>query len=196
MKITKTLYVHKVKDWRSWLKKNHKTAREIWLVYYKKDSGKPRSSYNDAVDEAMCFGWIDSTVKTIDKHRYCQRFSPRRKGSPCSELNKHRAMRMIREKRMTPAGLTALDGTLGQGAKVHKGTIKHTKVWKVPADILGELKKDKLAWKHFQKFPLAYKRIRVEWVAAVRYRKDVFKQRLGYFLKMTAQNKKFGMIQG
>src|SRR5579871_2030940 len=118
MEITQTLYVHKVQHWRAWLKKNHKTSREIWLIYYKKDSGKPRISYNDAVDEAMCFGWIDSTSKPIDKHRWCQRFTPRRKGSPCSELNKHRAIRMIKEGRMTKAGLEALEGTLGHGAKV------------------------------------------------------------------------------
>lgn len=195
MKITKTLYVHKTKDWRSWLKKNHKSTNEIWLIYYKKDSGKPRISYNDAVDEAMCFGWIDSTVKAIDKARFCQRFSPRRKGSPCSEMNKHRAMRMIREKRMTPAGLTALEGTLGPGAKVHQGTIQHTKAWKVPADILKALKKNKQVWKHYQRFPLPYRRIRIGWIDAVRYRKDVFKQRLDYFLKMTEKNKRFGMIQ-
>ena len=195
MKITKTLYVHKIKDWRSWLKKNHKSAKEIFLVYYKKDSGKPRISYNDAVDEAMCFGWIDSTVKAINQDCFCQRFSPRRKGSPCSELNKHRAIRLIKEKRMTPAGLEALEGTLGYGAKIHEGKIKHTEVWKIPADIQKALKKDPLVWKHFQKFPLAYKRIRIGWIDAVRYRKNVFQQRLGYFLKMTAQNKRFGMIQ-
>lgn len=195
MKITKPLYVHKIKDWRSWLKKNHQSVKEIWLVYYKKDSGKPRLSYNDAVDEAMCFGWIDSTVKTLTKDSFCQRFTPRRKGSPCSELNKHRAIRMIKEKRMTPAGLTSLEGTLGRGAKVHKGKIKHTEAWKVPADILKVLKKDPTTWKNFQKFPLAYKRIRVGWIDAVRYRKDVFNQRLAYFLKMTAKNKRFGMLQ-
>jgi uncharacterized protein YdeI (YjbR/CyaY-like superfamily) len=194
MKITKTLYVHKVKDWRGWLKRNHKTAKEIWLVYYKKHSDKPRISYNDAVDEAMCFGWIDSTVKTFTKDSFCQRFSPRRKGSPCSELNKHRAIRMIKEKRMTPAGLTALEGTLGYGAKIHKGTIKHTEVWKVPADILKALRKNPAAWKNFQKFPLAYQRIRVGWIDATRI-EETRNTRLGYFLKMTVQNKRFGMIQ-
>ena len=177
------------------VEKNHLKSKEVWLIYYKKDSGKPRISYNDAVDEALCFGWIDSTVKSIDGAKFCQRFSPRRKGSPCSEMNKHRAIRMIKEKRMTPSGLSALEGTLGHDAKVHQGTIKHTKAWKVPADILQTLKKDPQIWKHFQKFPLPYKRIRVGWIDAVRYRPDVFKQRLNYFLKRTAKNKRFGMIQ-
>lgn len=193
MKITKTLYVHKPKQWRAWLKKHHKTAKEIWLVYYKKHSPKPRISYNDAVDEALCFGWIDSTVKTLDKDRYCQRFSPRRKGSPCSEMNKHRAMRMIREKRMTPAGLAALEGTLGKTAKVHQGKIHHTAPLKVPSYVEKALKKAK-ARANFQKLPLPYKRIRVGWITATR-KPDVRKTRLRYFVKMTAQNKRFGMIQ-
>ncbi len=195
MKITKKLYVHKIKDWRAWLGKNHAKTREVWLVYYKKDSGKPRLSYNDAVDEALCFGWIDSTVKAIDQDSFCQRFSPRRKGSPCSEMNKYRAIRLIREKRMKPAGLTALEGTLGGGAKLHRGTIRHTSLWKIPADILRALKKDPETWKNFQRFPLAYQRIRIGWIDAVRYREDVFKQRLAYFLKKTRENKRFGMIQ-
>jgi uncharacterized protein YdeI (YjbR/CyaY-like superfamily) len=194
MKITQTLYVHQTKDWRAWLKKNHATAKEIWLVYYKKDSGKPRISYNDAVDEARCFGWIDSTVKAIDKACFCQRYSPRRKGSPCSEMNKHRAIRMIKEGRMTKAGLEALEGTLGKGAKIHRGKIHHTESFKVPAYVEKALKREGSAWKNFQKFPLVYKRIRVGWVTATRIPKTR-KTRLIYFVKMTAQNKRFGMIQ-
>lgn len=194
MKITKTIYVHRPQDWRAWLRKNHAKTREIWLVYYKKESGKPRMSYNDAVDEALCFGWIDSTVKTIDERRWCQRFSPRRKGSPCSELNKHRAIRMIKEKRMTPAGLSALEGTLGDGARIHNGAIRHAKSWAPPADILKALKKDPAIWRNFSRFPKAYQRIRIGWIAAVRYRPDVFKTRLNYFLKKTARNERFGMV--
>lgn len=195
MKITQTLYVHKPKNWRTWLRKNHKTAREIWLVYYKKHSGKPRLAYNDAVDEALCFGWIDSTVKKLDKDRFCQRFTPRKPGSPCSEMNKHRAIRMILEKRMTPSGLAALEGVLGHDAKIHRGKILHTKTWKAPSDILAALKKDPLAWKHFQEFPLAYKRIRIAFIEGARKRPPEFKRRLNSFLKRTTQNKKFGMIR-
>ncbi|HVZ80080.1 MAG TPA: YdeI/OmpD-associated family protein [bacterium] len=194
MRITKTLYVHKVKDWRSWLKKHHGTAREIWLIYYKKHSAKPRISYNDAVDEAMCFGWIDSTVKTLDKDRYCQRFSPRKKGSPVSELNKHRAMRLIREKRMTPAGLASLEGTLRGGAKLHRGRIKHVEPFRVPAYVRNALVRAG-AWKNFEGFPLAYQRIRVGWITMTRL-PHTRRTRLAYFVKMTAQNKRFGMVQG
>src|SRR2546427_13011740 len=74
-KITRMLHVHRVGDWRAWLRKHHKTSSEIWLVYYRKETGKPRISYNDAGDEALCFGWIDSTAKKGAASRTAQRFT-------------------------------------------------------------------------------------------------------------------------
>ena len=97
MDITRTLYVAKRKDWRDWLKKHYKTEKEIWLVYYKKQSGKPRIPYEDAVEEALCFGWIDSTVKPLDDERYAQRFSPRNPKSAYSQPNKERLRRLARQ---------------------------------------------------------------------------------------------------
>lgn len=108
MKVTRTLYVHHVADWRAWLRKHHMTSREIWLISYRKSSGKPRLSYNDSVDEALCFGWIDSIQKKIDDDRLAQRFTPRRPGSTTSEMNKARARRLVRERRMTAAGLAVI----------------------------------------------------------------------------------------
>lgn len=108
VEVTRTLYVHRVADWRAWLRKHHKTSREIWLIYYRKSSGKPRISYNDSVEEALCFGWIDSVQKKIDDDRLAQRFTPRRPGSKTSEMNKARTRRLVRERRMTPAGLAVI----------------------------------------------------------------------------------------
>jgi len=90
MKITKTLYVTTRDEWRSWLEKNHKSEKEIWLIYYKKHTGKPRIPYDDAVEEALCFGWIDSIIKRIDEKKYAQKFSPRKQNSVWSDLNKKR----------------------------------------------------------------------------------------------------------
>ena len=196
MKITRTLYVHRRSAWRAWLKKHHQTAREIWLVYYKKDSGRPRISYNDAINEAICFGWIDSTAKPLNDKSYCQRFSPRRKGSPISELNKARARRLIREGRMAPAGLTSLKDALRQGAVFHKGKIRETRAWREAPDILKALKADPEAWRHYRKFPQTYRRIRTAWIEGARHRPSVFRTRLGYFVRMTSQNKRFGMLRG
>jgi uncharacterized protein YdeI (YjbR/CyaY-like superfamily) len=98
-----TLYVSERPQWRAWLTANHRASREIWLVYDKK---KPRLAYDAAVEEALCFGWIDGTVKALDKDRFIQRFAPKLPGSPWSTLNIRRAKRLIEQGRMTPAGLT------------------------------------------------------------------------------------------
>lgn len=182
MKIGKTFYARNRKEWRRWLRANHQTAREIWLIYYKKASGKPRVAYNDAVDEALCFGWIDSILKPIDEHKYAQRYSPRRKTSKLSDMNRERVRRLTKAGLMTKAGLDAIAHT-GKGPTA------------LPADILKRLQADPLAWKYFQKFPASYKRIRVGWIHAARHRRTAFEQRLRYFVKMTARNQRFGMVQ-
>lgn len=104
MEITKQLYVTDRDAWRAWLEKNYDTEKEIWLIYYKKHTGKPRIPYDDAVEEALCFGWIDSTVKRVDDEKFAQKFTPRKNKSNWSDLNKKRAKKMIREGRMTKAG--------------------------------------------------------------------------------------------
>ena len=187
MEIGKTLYVTNRKQWRSWLTKNHKTEKEIWLIYYRKSSGKKRIPYNDAVEEALCYGWIDSTMKGIDKEKFAQRFTPRRPNSVLSELNKERIHLLIEQKKMTSIGLTAVKHAYDESSKNSKCIIK--------ADILRLLKEDKKTWENFQKFTERYKRIRIGWIESARTRPELFKKRLRYFLKMTAKNKKYGMMQ-
>ena len=183
MNLGKTLYVTNRNDWRSWLVKNHDKEKEIWLIYYRKSSGKPRIPYNDAVDEALCYGWIDSTVKRVDDEKFAQRFTPRRPKSILSELNKERIRRLIANKSMTSKGINAVSHAFN---KKHKFTIA--------TDILKILKQDKEVWKNFQNFPSSYKRIRISWIETARTRPDLFNQRLKYFLKMTAKNKKYGIL--
>jgi len=182
VKISKTFYAKNRVEWRRWLAEHHKSANEIWLIYYKKASGKPRVPYNDAVDEALCYGWIDSLLKPIDEHKYAQRYSPRKKTSKVSDMNRERVRRLVKSGRMTKAGLSAIEHT-------------DKKAPKLPADILERLKEDAAVWRNFQRFPASYKRIRIGWIDAARERREVFEQRLRYFLKMTAQNKRFGMVQ-
>jgi uncharacterized protein YdeI (YjbR/CyaY-like superfamily) len=109
MPIAKTLYVSTRRAWRAWLRRHHASAGEAWLIYYKKESGRPRIPYDDAVEEALCFGWIDSIVKRIDDRRFAQRFSPRREGSAWSPSNISRMRRLIRERRVTKAGVRVFD---------------------------------------------------------------------------------------
>ena len=187
MEVGKTLYVTDRKQWRSWLVKNHQKEKEIWLIYYRKSSDKKRIPYNDAVEEALCYGWIDGIVKGIDEETFSQRFTPRRSDSTLSQMNKERIYRLIEQKKMTSKGLTAVKHVFDNSSKNQKCIIK--------ADILKSLKEDKITWENFQKFPESYKRIRIEWIEGARTRPEQFKKRLEYFLKMTAKNKKYGVVQ-
>lgn len=108
MEIGETLYVTHRDDFRRWLSENHKSKKEIWLVQYKKAAKKPSIRYIEAVEEAICFGWIDGLEKGMDAERYAIRFSPRRPKSNWTNTNKDRARRMIAEGRMTPAGRAIL----------------------------------------------------------------------------------------
>ncbi|HEX9705406.1 MAG TPA: YdeI/OmpD-associated family protein [Gemmatimonadales bacterium] len=190
MKVSKTLYAKNRREWRSWLAKHHKTEPEIWLIYYKKHSGRPRIPYNHAVEEALCYGWIDSILKPVDADCYAQRYSPRQPTSSLSAMNHERVRRLIRAGRMTKWGLAKIQHVFDQ----RRDTKKNLK-WGMPADILRRLKRNPRTWKNFQRFPDSYKRIRVGWIAAARHRPEVFKQRLKYFLGRTAENKRFGMVQ-
>jgi len=183
MDVTQTLYTSERKDWRNWLKKNYKTEKEIWLIYYKKTSGKPRIEYNDAVEEALCFGWIDSTVRKLDEERFAQRFSPRKPRSGYSQANKERLRKLIAENKVTKDVLASL-GDLAKELAEQK--------FEVPADILKAIKADKEAWKNFQSFSESYKRIRIAFIDGARNRPQEFQKRLNYFIKMTEKNKQFG----
>src|ERR1044071_7571701 len=102
-------YAKDRKTWRKWLAKNHKLLPGIWLIYYKKDSGKSRVPYAEAVEEALCYGWIDSTQRPLDEESYMQLFMPRKPKSGWSKLNKERVQRLIEEGQMTPAGLEKIE---------------------------------------------------------------------------------------
>lgn len=175
----KTLYVADRKKWRAWLRQHYQTEKEIWLVYYKKGSGKPRIEYNDAVEEALCFGWIDSTVRSIDEKRFAQRFTPRKPNSKYSPANKERLRFLLRKKKVIKEVRESL-GNLSEEKFI------------VPKDIMAEIKSNKQAWQHFQKFSDSYKRIRIGFIDGARKRPAEFKKRLAYFIKMTEQNKQFG----
>ena len=179
MEITQTLYVTNPKEWREWLKAHYKTEDEIWLVYYKKETGKPRIEYNDAVEQALCFGWIDSTVRSLDKERTVQRFSPRKPKSSYSQANIERLRRLVKEGKVIDEVVESLGDILDQE-------------FVFPKDILKAIKADKQAWENYQKYSEPYKRIRVAYIEGARKRPEEFKKRLNYFMKMTRENKQIG----
>src|SRR5207237_5098647 len=112
MDIGETLLVSSRLEWREWLAQHHHDRKEIWLIYYKKISGKVGISYEESVEEALCFGWIDGVNKGIDEETYAGRFTPRRLKSPWSASNRTRVAHLLREGRMTEAGLAVLPAAL------------------------------------------------------------------------------------
>jgi len=173
------LYVTNGREWRDWLKRHYKSEKEVWLVYYKKHTGEPRIPYNDAVEEALCFGWIDSTVKRVDEDRYAQRFSLRNPKSPYSQANKERLRWLVKQGKVVDGVLATL-GSLVEDQ------------FETPPDILKAIKANKEAWKNFQSFSQPYIRIRIAFIDAARNRPQEFTKRLGYFIEMAEKNRQFG----
>jgi uncharacterized protein YdeI (YjbR/CyaY-like superfamily) len=179
MDIGKTLCVHNRTEWREWLADNFMTEDEIWLIYPSKATGELRIPYNDAVEEALSFGWIDSTVKRIDDYASAQRFSPRKTDSEYSQSNKERLKWLIREEKVHPSIKESVE-------KVIK------KEFVFPSDIMQAIQQNEKAWTNYHKFSPAYQRIRVAYIDAARNRPDEFKKRLKYFIKTAEQNRMIG----
>lgn len=166
---------------RQWLSENHKKERECWVVVKR---GRPVEDgktfwYIDAVEEAMCFGWIDSTTKKLDNGVTAQRLAPRRKGSLWSELNKERCRRMERLGRMTDAGRAVLPDMTESG-------------FVIDCDVLKALQADKEVWETFQKFPPLYQRVRIDTIQIKKRQPELFQSRLQKLLK----NTKAGVMYG
>lgn len=181
----KTFYAKDRAAWRAWLRQNSNGANEIWLVFYKKNSGKPTVTYKDAVEEALCFGWIDTKVKTIDEFRYMQRFTPRNPRSPWSPLNIERAKRMIAEGKMTPAGLKAFEH--------HEDRRTPPRPTKLPSHLERRFRKNSAAWKNFRGFPPGYQRMTIGWVASAKKRETQGK-RLDQLIEFSARNERLKFI--
>ena len=177
MKELRTFYTSERSVWRRWLSEHFQTEQEIWFVFPMKASGEKGLSYNDAVEEALCFGWIDSTIKHIDPLHRAQRFTPRKKGSKYSRPNIER--------------LIWLDG---QGL-LHPAI--RESVWDIirapfvfPEDILAAIRSDRIAWENFEKFPDGYRRIRIAYIDAARNRPAEFQKRLNSFVRKTRENRR------
>lgn len=192
MEITETTYAASRDEWRAWLQQNHDKASEIWLVYYKKNSGKPSVSYDEAVEEALCFGWIDGITKTLDADRYAQRFTPRRHKSNWSEPNKRRVEKLIREGRMTPAGLAKISYDLDAWsasvppASAPKGDLP------VPDYLKEALILNPLAWENFTNLAPSYRRDYIRWIEAAK-REETRNKRIAEALELLAEGRPLGM---
>jgi uncharacterized protein YdeI (YjbR/CyaY-like superfamily) len=190
MEITGNLYITNRAEWRNWLEKNHRSKKEIWLIYYKKHTGEPRIPYDDAVEEAICFGWIDSTIRKIDEEKYAQKYTPRRSGSIWSQLNIKRAQKLIKEGRMTEAGLRLFK----EAGKKKSARERYTgRKLTIPVDLKRALAKNKKALKNFGNFAPSYKKLYIWWIEAAQ-KKETRERRIKQVVVWAKQNKKPGML--
>jgi len=171
-----TFYTSERSVWRRYLAEHFETQKEIWFVFPVKDSGEESLSYNDAVEEALCFGWIDSTNRRLDDLHQARRFSPRRKGSPYSRPNIERLIWLDARGMIHPS---VRDSILP--------VIQEEFVF--PEDILDALRQDGTVWENYQQFTKPYKRIRIAYADAARKRPEEFSKRLNSFIEKTRKSK-------
>lgn len=177
--------------WRAWLEKNHAAVEEAWLVFFKKAAGKPTLSYNDAVEEALCFGWIDGVRRGLDAERYMHRFTPRRPASRWSVLNKERAERMLKAGRMAPAGERAIQRAKENGA--WDQPMRAQKEFPMPPEFAARLARDKKAAAFFSSLAPSYKRLYVAWVGNAK-REETKARRLDEAMRRLKNGEKLGMV--
>lgn len=183
MKEVKPINILKAKnreELRLWLENNYEIQKECWVIVKR---GKPQNDdtfwYIDAVEEALCFGWIDSTVKKLDTGITIQRLSPRKKGSIWSELNKERCRRMEKLGKMTQAGKKVLPDMSEKG-------------FNIDIDILEALKKDEIVWAIFHKFPSLYQRVRIDTIQIKKKNPQLFQKRLEKLIENTKKGIMYG----
>jgi uncharacterized protein YdeI (YjbR/CyaY-like superfamily) len=152
-------------EWRRWLRSNHRRETGVWLVLHKKSSPVPTVSYDDAVEEALCFGWVDSRADRVDERRRRQLFTPRKRGSGWSRSNKERVARLIASKRMAKAGLAVIEAAKADGSW---SLLDSVEALEVPDDLAAALRRNAKARRNFEGFtPGSRKRI-LYWIATAK----------------------------
>lgn len=176
---------------RAWLLKNHTQPGEQWVVFYKKHTGKGGLTYDEAVEEAICFGWIDGIVRRRDDDTFMQKFTPRKKGGTWSESNLKRVRKMIDAGKMSEAGLAMLGDAL---EKYEKEGIAHRppRVDVLPDELMAILKQNPQAWANFEKLAPSHRREYLGWVAEAK-REETRKRRMQEVANTLEQGKKLGM---
>ena len=170
----KQLYIRTRTEWRKWLTKNHNKIEEVWLIFFKKETGKPSIDYEITVEEALCYGWIDSLVKKIDEERYARKFTPRKDNSIWSVLNKKRIKKVIKEGRMTEYGLNKVKAAKKSGKWYED--VRPDISLNIPTDFEKALKKNKKAKENFEKLSPTHRKYYIGWIATAKREETIEKR--------------------
>jgi uncharacterized protein YdeI (YjbR/CyaY-like superfamily) len=174
-------------DFRDWLEKNHATATEVWVGFYKRNSGRRSITWPESVDQALCFGWIDGIRKRVDEISYRIRFTPRRRGSIWSAINIKRANELVRQRQMQPSGLKAFVARIENRSGIYSYE-QRSNEFEQPYTKL--LKKNKAAWKFFEKQPPFYRKMIGWWIVSAK-KEDTRMSRLKKLISESAKGKRF-----
>lgn len=182
----KIKYFKSPKDLRAWLAENHATATELWVGFYKKDSGKPSLTWPESVDQALCFGWIDGIRKRVDETSYRIRFTPRRRGSIWSAINIKRAEELVRQKQMRPAGLKAFAARIENKSGIYSYEQRSTELSKPYAKLM---RKNQAAWNFFEAQPPSYRKMIGWWIVSAK-KQETRMARLAKLISESAKGKR------
>jgi uncharacterized protein YdeI (YjbR/CyaY-like superfamily) len=190
MNIDKALRLKDSQEWRKWLEHNHDKETEAWLVMYKKRSKETGLQYDEALEEALCFGWIDGKLKSIDEERFILRYSPRKANSVWSKINRDKAELLIARGRMTIAGLAKIEEAKQNGLWDAAYTNKIRD--EIPSDLKKSLMENSKAWNNFESFANSYRNMYIGWVTNAKT-EETRKRRIAEVAKRSALNKKPGI---
>lgn len=184
------MFFAKAADFRRWLKKNHDRVDELWVGFYKRASGRPTISYKEAVDEALCFGWIDGIRKSLDEESYVNRFTPRRRGSNWSLVNMNRVKELIGEGRMEPAGLRAYETRDPKKSGVYSFERQHAVFDEA---LENRFRAHRKAWNFFQAQPPGYRKLATFYVMSAK-RTETRLRRLDTLITDSAAGRRLAML--
>ncbi len=186
----KEIYFHKVSEWKHWLSFHHDKSEGIWMVYYNKESGKPSINYKDALDEALCWGWIDSIIKKIDDEKYVRKFTPRNESSKWSRVNKNRAEELIKENRMNEFGLLKINAAKKNGmwSKEDRPQLK----CEMTIEFEEELSKNNIAKKFFGSLSKTNQKQFFRWIESAKL-PETRKRRIEESIQLLSKEEKLGL---
>ena len=189
MRMKLTFYAANREEWRAWLENHHKSETEVWLVYYRANSGVPSIPYEDSVEEALCFGWVDSIIQRIDEQCYGRKFNPRLPNSQWSESNRRRAARLVQQGRMTAAGLAKISFPIPE---VDDSPLARRDIPALAPELEQELRSHSQAWAFFQGLRPSEQRQISGWIMAAK-KEETRHKRLGEAIGQLEQGKPPGL---
>lgn len=181
-----TFYPKSRKHWRQWLQKNHSKIQSVWLIGYKKKANVPTLTWSEAVDEALCFGWIDSLRKSIDHEKFMQYFCKRKPNSGWSKINKEKVKRLVNDGLMTQAGLAVIEVAKKNGSWTKLDGVENLKI---PSGLSKEFKRLPHAKKYFQGLSRSQQKMILQWIAFAK-REETKQKRIWEVVKSASQNQK------